>query len=313
MPKTELDRTFLRRVLTCAATATALIGFTPQAPAQEQEPMSLVRDGFFYVGGKTTTVNGKTYVVGQMYVEERVPAKKTHPYPIIMVHGGSRSATTYLGAPDGREGWAQYFVRQGYAVYVVDQPGKGRSGYLADAYGPPALADASSATRRYLQQENFKLWPQAHLHTQWPGNGKLDDPVSLSMISAFLPEMGDIAKQQATSRDALIALVDRLGPSIIMAHSQGGPVGWLVPDPRPDLIKAVLSIEPNGPPVHGVEFVGAPTWFKEGGVALPYGITRVPLNYSPAVKDASELAFVREEKADAPDLVTCWKQKEPAR
>jgi len=31
------------------------------------------------------------------------------------------------------------------------------------------------------------------------------------------------------------------------------------------------------------------------------------------VKDASELKFVREEKADAPDLVTCWRQAEPAR
>ena len=33
----------------------------------------------------------------------------------------------------------------------------------------------------------------------------------------------------------------------------------------------------------------------------------------PAVKSASELAFVRDEKADAPDKVVCWKQKTPAR
>ena len=74
-----------------------------------------------------------------------------------------------------------------------------------------------------------------------------------------------------------------------------------------------MGVEPNGPPVHGVELVGAPDWFKEGPVALPYGVTAVPLTYAPAVKDASELSFVREDKADAPDLVTCWKQAEPAR
>ncbi len=56
-----------------------------------------------------------------MYVDDPHPAKQTHPYPIIMVHGGSMSGTNYTGTPDGREGWAQYFVRQGYAVYVVDQ------------------------------------------------------------------------------------------------------------------------------------------------------------------------------------------------
>ena len=56
--------------------------------------------------------------------------------------------------------------------------------------------------------------------------------------------------------------------------------------------------------VAGVDHVGLGSDFD--------GITRVPLTYSPAVKDASELSFEREEKADAPDLVTCWKQKEPA-
>ena len=75
----------------------------------------------------TTTVNGKSYVVGQMYVELRIPQKQTHPYPIVMVHGGTRSGTTFTGTPDGRESWAQYFARRGYAVYVVDQPGRGRS------------------------------------------------------------------------------------------------------------------------------------------------------------------------------------------
>jgi peptidoglycan/xylan/chitin deacetylase (PgdA/CDA1 family) len=31
------------------------------------------------------------------------------------------------------------------------------------------------------------------------------------------------------------------------------------------------------------------------------------------VKDASELAIFQEDKADGPDLVRCWLQKEPAR
>src|ERR1041384_3331970 len=98
------------------------------------EPLVLARDGFMYVGGKTMQVDGREYFYGQMYVEIRIPAKQTHPYPIIMVHGGSMSGTNYTGTPDGREGWAQYFVRQGYAVYVVDQPGRGRSGFLTAAH-----------------------------------------------------------------------------------------------------------------------------------------------------------------------------------
>ena len=96
-----------------------------------------------------------------MYVEYRIPAKQTHPYPIIIVHGGTRSGANWTGTSDGREGWAQYFVRRGYAVYVVDQPGRGRSAYVPEVYGPPRFANAESAQQRYLQQAKYKLWPQA--------------------------------------------------------------------------------------------------------------------------------------------------------
>jgi len=242
----------------------------------------------------------------------RIPQKQTHPYPIVMVHGGTRSGTTFTGTPDGRESWAQYFARRGYAVYVVDQPGRGRSGYVAEVYGPPRLADANSAQTRYLQQAKHKLWPQAHLHTQWPGSGEPDDAVTLQMVGSFLPEIA-FEKQQEVSRDAMVALLDKIGPAIVLVHSQAGPIGWATADARPDLVKAVVAVEPNGPPVRALEFVGAPDWFKEGGIALPYGIAGVPLAYDPPVKDASELKWVKEDKPDAPGLVTCWKQAEPAR
>jgi pimeloyl-ACP methyl ester carboxylesterase len=303
-----------RLIAACCATALAgaILG-AGAARAEDDPPLALARDGFFYVGGKNTTVNGHTYVVGQMYVEMRIPVKQTHPFPIVMVHGGTRSGTTFTGTPDGRESWAQYFARRGYAVYVVDQPGRGRSGYLTEAYGPQSLADGESGQRRYLQQEKFKLWPQAHLHTQWPGNGTPDDPVTLQMTGSYVPEMKDFAKSQVFNRDALVALLDKIGPAIVLVHSQAGAFAWPVADARPELVKAIVGVEPNGPPVHGVELIGAPDWFKEGPVALPYGVTAVPLSYAPAVKDAAELTFVKEDKADAPDLVTCWKQAEPAR
>ena len=204
-------------------------------------------------------------------------------------------------------------MRQGYAVYVVDQPGRGRSGYDTASYGPSRVGDLEGTLRRYLQQSKFKLWPQAHLHTQWPGTGEPDDPATIMMLSNFLPEIVDFTKQQILNRDALVALLDKIGPAVVMTHSQGGAFGWPVADARPDLVKAILAVEPNGPPFYQVDFVGAPDYFKQGPLALPYGITAVPLNYSPAVADAKELAFVEEDKADGPGLVKCYVQKEPAR
>jgi pimeloyl-ACP methyl ester carboxylesterase len=299
--------------LAAAAIAALLAVAAGVAQAADDPPYALAREGFFYVGGKPTTINGRTYMAGQMYVDVRIPTQQTHPYPIIMVHGGTRSGTTYLGTPDGREGWAQYFVRQGYAVYVVDQPGRGRSGYLAESYGPWKVPDGEGGQRRYLSQAKYKLWPQAHLHTQWPGSGAPDDPVTEQMISGYLPEIADFTRQQFLNRDALVALIDRIGPAILMTHSQAGAFGWPVADARPDRVKAILAIEPNGPPFYQVEFIGAPDYFKQGSVALPYGLSAVPLTYAPAVRDAQELAIVQQGQPDRSDLVKCHLQKEPAR
>src|SRR5689334_18877302 len=280
------------------AALTAVIG---SGAAPMEPPLELARDGYFYVNAKTTTVDGKTFVTDQMYVEQRIPAKQTHPYPIVMVHGGTRSGTNFTGTPDGREGWAQYFVRRGYAVYVVDQPGRGRSAYVQDVYGPPRFADAESAQTRYMQQEKFKLWPQAHLHTQWPGTGEMDDPTTRQIIGSFLPEIA-FDKQQPITNEAMLALADRIGPFIVLMHSQGGPIGWAIADARPDLVKGVVAVEPNGPPGRSLRFVGAPKWFEEGANELPYGLTSTPIAYDPPIKDPSELKWVREDKPDAPDL-----------
>src|SRR5262245_28567116 len=114
---------------------TSVVGM-PFARAQERGPLNLARASYFFVGGKIdTTVDGSPTIL-QMYVEYMIPARRTHFYPIVMVHGGSQTGTNFTGTPDGREGWAQYFVRRGYAVYVVDQVARGRSAHWSQVHGP---------------------------------------------------------------------------------------------------------------------------------------------------------------------------------
>jgi pimeloyl-ACP methyl ester carboxylesterase len=297
-----------------AVVAAAWLTSTPiPATAADDPPLTLARDGYMYVGGKTMSVDGRTYMHSQMYVEVRVPAKQTHPHPIIMVHGGTMSGTNFTGTPDGREGWAQYFVRQGYAVYVVDQPGRGRSGFLPAAHGAMRNVESGNSASRFVAQEKFKLWPQAALHTQWPGTGEPNDPATLQLSQSQLPAIADFSRQQVLNRDALIALLEKIGPSVLLVHSQAGAFGWPVADSKPELVKAILAIEPNGPPGRALEFIGAPDYFKEGANALAYGITSVPLAYAPALGSASDLVFVKEDKPDGPGLATCWRQQDPAR
>src|ERR1700682_1097890 len=187
---TPADRIASHRRQTLAMATVAWLAVCGAAHADDG-PLTLARDGHFYVGGRTTVVDGRSYVSHQMYVEVRVPAKQTHRYPIVMVHGGTMSGTNFTGTPDGREGWAQYFVRRGYAVYVVDQVGRARSGYLAESYGPMRGIERDNSRPRYVAQEKYNMWPQAHLHTQWPGTGELDDPAAQQLFFSQLPGIAD--------------------------------------------------------------------------------------------------------------------------
>jgi pimeloyl-ACP methyl ester carboxylesterase len=90
-------------------------------------------------------------------------------------------------------------------------------------------------------------------------------------------------------------------------------MGWPVADQRPKLVRAIVAVEPSGPPAHDVEMIGAPDWFRDVERERPFGLSDVPLTYDPPLTGGAKLEFVRQDKADQPDLVRCWAQKDPAR
>src|SRR6266581_4679425 len=65
--------------------------------------------------------------------------------------------------------------------------------------------------------------------------------------------------------------------------------------------------------LHRVTFLGPPTWFTDGPVQFPWGMTAIPMTYAPAVSDPSQLTFVPQAVADNPGVIRCWRQAEPAR
>ncbi len=293
--------------------AAVLLGLPPVVAAQSATPLAIAKQGYVFAGGTYATVNGKTVMAGQMYAEYQIPAEKTHAYPIVMVHGAIQTGTNFTGTPDGRDGWAQYFLRKGYAVYVVDQPGRARSSYQPERDGPQVGPDLLATEQRFTAPEKFQLWPQAKLHTQWPGTGLQGDPVFDQFFASQVPFVQKPEVAQRLAVDAILALLEKIGPAVVMTHSQSGAYGWPVADTRPDLVKALIEVEPSGPPVHDVEDIGAPDYFRDGALTRPWGLGVLPLTYAPAAASPSALSFEQQAKADAPDLVRCWLQKAPAR
>src|SRR5262249_10379288 len=132
----EDDMTLKLAKLAGASTFALVLATLPSAGAEG--PPAIAKPGHLFVGRKCATVGDKQVLSGQAYVEYQIPARLTQPYPLVIVPGAAQTATNLTGTAAGREGWAQFFLRRGYAVYIVEQPGRGRSSYQPDTDGPQA-------------------------------------------------------------------------------------------------------------------------------------------------------------------------------
>jgi len=246
-----------------AAAACALVvgsGAGIAAAASIGGPLNLADEGMFFVNGKPATsrhpgispagpVPPGTVTVNQMYVHYRIPANRTSDIPIVLVHGGGLSGMSYETTPDGREGWATYFARKAHAVYVVDTPGRGRSGFNATAINE-AKAEGSVAglPASVLMVTAELAWP---LFRFGPSRGTAfpDTQFPVEAFAAFASQGVPFAEAMlegggmGTAPQALAALLDDIGPAIVVVHSLAGPFADALVGLRPALVKAVVNIE----------------------------------------------------------------------
>jgi len=157
---TRISRQFVCAALMAFAAATA----TAASAGSLGGPLELADEGSFFIGGRAlrsehpgtpgTGGGGPGQImINQMYVQYRIPKTVTAP-PIVMVHGSGHTGVTYETTPDGREGWATYFARKNFPVYVVDHAGRGRSGF-----DPTVINRARSEERRVGKECRSRLSP----------------------------------------------------------------------------------------------------------------------------------------------------------
>jgi pimeloyl-ACP methyl ester carboxylesterase len=126
------------------------------------------------------------------YCERIVPDKIRHKNPIIMIHGVAHTGSCYKVTPDGRPGWAYFFAKKGFEVYVIDWPGIGRSGYV-----PFEKIDGNFMTETFLElikKINKKVIIFAHSMSgayAWKLAELAGDRIS-SIVAIAPAEMGNI-------------------------------------------------------------------------------------------------------------------------
>ena len=257
----------MSRPLPILAPLLAALGLALMAgAARAEDPITLRDMGSFHVGGRLVTLAGKpvrevtfspggvpakidangTYVTGQMYVQYFVPEPVRASVPLLMWHGGGLTGVTYETTPDGREGWQQWFLARGWPVYVSDAVERGRSGWsmYPDIFeGEPVFLTVENPWER------FRIGDGPHSYDadpakrrELPGNQFPGESYD-AFVKQTVPRW---TTTDAAIIDAYVAEIDRVGPSVVLFHSQGGQFGFKVAQARPDRIKALVAVEPAG-------------------------------------------------------------------
>ncbi|MBM4263211.1 MAG: hypothetical protein FJ145_17495 [Deltaproteobacteria bacterium] len=225
--------------------------------ANATPPPVLREAGSFFVNGEVVRTDnpgggnpGGRVVANQMYVEYAIPQiQKTNAWPVIMVHGSGHTGKTYDTTPDGRDGWKQHFLRKGYAVYVVDQVGRARSGWSpapinnAESKKDPLLIPKGGIIQ-FTYERAWSIFRFGPKPDEWWPDSKFPKEYIDQYMAQLVPNTeATLPQPPRKTVDALVELLKRVGPAVLMVHSQSGIYGTLTALARPDLVAGLINVE----------------------------------------------------------------------
>jgi pimeloyl-ACP methyl ester carboxylesterase len=220
-------------------------------------PLVIQDQGSFAVGGTVITnpgtfdpykltPEGQTLHGDHAYVFYQIPIN-ARKLPLVLWHGAGQFGKTWETTADGREGYQTIFIRRGFKVYVMDQPRRGRAGRSTVA----ATVTSTPDEQTWFDIFRVGIWPNYFEGVQFSR-----DPEALNQyFRAMAPNTGPF-DMEVTS-NAVSALFNKIGPGILVTHSQGGGPGWRTAIKNPN-VRAVVAYEP------GSSFI-----FPEGEVPPP--------------------------------------------
>ena len=235
----------LFHVLVLIAAGVVTSGCAALAGSDRPAPLMIREQGSFAVGGtviahpgtydpmKPQAPDGQTFHGDHAYVFYQVPAN-ARKFPLVLWHGFGQFSKTWETTPDGREGFQNIFLRRGFGVYVIDQPRRGNAGRST----LPTTITPTPDEQTWFNIFRVGIWPN-----HFPGVQFSRDPEALNQyFRQMTPNTGPFDVEVISN--AVSALFDRIGPGILVTHSQGGGPGWVTATKNRN-VRAVVSYEPG--------------------------------------------------------------------
>lgn len=219
-----------------------------QQKTNDEELLVIKEQGSFSAGGTVVTSEGVFDPLKPWYEPQggqtrhgdhadvfyQIPAN-AKPYSMVFLHGYGQSRRSWQTTADGREGFANIFLRKGYSIYLVDQPGRGDAGQTTR---PMQIAETPD-DQTWFTQFRIGQYPNFYEGVQFPKDRQSLD----NFFRMMTPNTGNI--DEVAVVDAMSAVFDRSGDGILFTHSAGGAPGWKTAI-KNDHVKAIVAIEPGG-------------------------------------------------------------------
>jgi len=219
-------------------------GNNSQQCTSTQNGIVIEKQGVFSSGGRVTepvegeydptqnwldmTRKGTTSHVDHANTFYQIPADG-NGLPMVFLHGYGQSRTGWQSTPDGREGWADIFLKKGHPVFLVDQPRRGAAGSIVEMTKDALDADGTKyrpgEQAWYTHFRIGRVAPERYDGSQFPAG----DEAQRQFFCQMTPNTGSYdVKLFGTALSAVLSDVQQLTgkKSIYITHSQGGRVGW---------------------------------------------------------------------------------------
>ena len=273
----------MKRIFTAAFVALAAFAMTACGGQNEQQiarqGIVIERQGVFSSGGRVTDPIPGQYDPTQNWMDASRKGTTTHVdhantfyqipaagngIPVVFLHGYGQTRTGWQATPDGREGWADLFLKKGYSTFLVDQPRRGAAAATEMIVTDPGDVEGGKfkvgEQAWYTHFRIGRVAPERYAGSQFPegdeaqtqffcqmtpNTGNYDEALFGQVMSSVMQDV-----QKMTGRKA-----------VYVTHSQGGRVGWAT---DVDNIAAIITVEPGFAPQ-----IGSPEYQKFVDAKVP--------------------------------------------